>query len=391
MPTALQLGQRQLPLQKILRHLTTSPFLSQYLRLVIIEETLNQWQHSPEYETLYSEAELTELYHQIAGLANLSEDPKQIEAAKRSIALQKYQQVRWGHKISSHFLSRKGQLDRAIFSAIQVDSLGMAQEIYLRIKDRRQSFDKLARLYSQGAEAKLGGVMGPISVHQVHPQIAHHLVGLEPGELSPLFQLNGLHIFIRLEQRLPARFDDEMKGQLMEELFEQWVQTEVTNRIADLQVTAVVTDEHRIDDLLATATATENRLAPHPAANNHNRPELAPSEVEVIDDRLSKVPDEDRPVATIRAGTSFFPPVPEGNSPTEVVEHDNSATSFFAPQSTPTQIIDRRQKYRHQVLFQQIVAFFIFFGLFLGGGFGTIYLLNILAGTSGVQTEQGNK
>jgi PPIC-type PPIASE domain len=391
MPTALQLGQRQLPLQKILRHLTTSTFLSQYLRLVIIEETLTQWQESPEYETLYSETELTELYHQIAGLANISQDPKQIETAKRSISLQKYQQVRWGHKISSHFLSRKGQLDRAIFSAIQVDSLGMAQEIYLRIKDRRQSFDKLARLYSQGAEAKLGGVMGPISVHQVHPQIAHHLVGLEPGELSPLFQLNGLHIFIRLEQRLPARFDDEMKGQLMEELFEQWVQTEVTSRIADLQVTAVVTDEQRIDDLLAAATATENRLAPHPATDNHNRPELAPSEVEIIDDKLPPVPDEDRPVATIRAGTSFFPPVPEGHSPTEVVEHDNSATSFFAPQSTPTQIIDRRQKYRHQVIFQQIVAFFIFFGLFLGGGFGTIYLLNILAGTSGVQTERGNK
>jgi hypothetical protein len=391
MPTALQLGQRQLPLQKILRHLTTSPFLAQYLRLVIIEETLTQWQESPEYATLYSEAELTELYHQIAGLANISQDPGQIEAAKRSIALQKYQQVRWGHKVSSHFLSRKGQLDRAIFSAIQVDSLGMAQEIYLRIKDRRQSFDKLARLYSQGAEAKLGGVMGPISVHQVHPQIAYHLIGLEPGELSPLFQLNGLHIFIRLEQRLPARFDDEMKGQLMEELFEHWVQTEVTSRIADLQVTAVVTDEHRIDDLLAAATATEGRLAPHPAADKHNRPELAPAEVEVIDDNLPPVPDEDRPVATIRAGTSFFPPVPEGNSRTEVVEHDNSATSFFAPQSTPTQIIDRRQKYRHQVLFQQIVAFLVFFSLFLGGGFGTIYLLNFLAGTSGVQTERGNK
>jgi PPIC-type PPIASE domain len=384
MPTALQLGQRQLPLQKILRHLTTSPFLSQYLRLVIVEETLTQWQQSPEYATLYSETELTELYHQIAGLANISQDPKQIEAAKRSIALQKYQQVRWGHKVSSHFLSRKGQLDRAIFSAIQVDSLGMAQEIYLRIKDRRQSFDKLARLYSQGAEAKLGGVMGPISVHQIHPQIAYHLVGLEPGELSPLFQLNGLHIFIRLEQRLPARFDDEMKGQLMEELFEQWVQTEVNSRIADLQVTAVVTDEQRIDDLLAVATATESRLTPQPAADN--RSELAAAEVELIDDKLSTVPNEDRSVATILSGTSFFPPVLEGHSRTEVVEHDNSATSFFAPQSTPTQIIDRHKQYRHQAIFQQIVAFFIFFGLFLGGGFGTIYLLNFLAGTPGVQT-----
>jgi PPIC-type PPIASE domain len=392
MPTALQLGQRQLPIQKILQHLTTSPFLSQYLRLVIVEETLTQWQQSPEYATVYSEAELTELYHQIAGLANLSQDPGQIETAKRAIALQKYQQVTWGHKISSHFLARKGQLDRAIFSAIQVESLGMAQEIYLRVKDRRQSFDKLARLYSQGAEAKLGGVMGPISVHQVHPQIAYHLIGLEPGELSPLFQLNGLHIFIRLEQRLPARFDDEMKGQLMEELFEQWVQSQVTSRIADLQIATFVTDEQLAEDRSAT-TAAASVLTPI-AADGIQRKELVPAEIEVIEDDPSRhpsqqaanLPNGDRPLATLPPGASFFPPVSEGHSPTEVVEHDNLATSFFAPQSTPTQIIDRQQKNRQQAIFQQIVAFFIFFGLFLGGGFGTIYLLNILSGTPGIHT-----
>ncbi len=388
MPTALQLGQRQLPLQKILRHLTTSPFLSQYLRLVIIEETLIQWQHSPEYETLYSATELTELYHQIVALANLSEDPQQIEAAKRSIALQKYQQVRWGQKISTHFLSRKGQLDRAIFSVIQVDSLGMAQEIYFRVKDRRQSFDQLARLYSQGAEAKFGGVMGPISMHQIHPQIAYHLLGLEPGELSPLFQLNGRHIFIRLEQRLPARLDDEMKGQLMEELFEQWVQTEVASRIAALQVTTIATENQRIDDLLVTTAPKSKLLATHPTANNFNQPKLTPSEIDTIDDRLSTVPAADPPVAPILTGTSFFPPVAKQHSSREVGEDDDSASSFFVPQSTPTQIIDRHQKNHRPAIFGQIVAFFIFFGLFIGGGCGTMYLLNFLTGTPGIQAGQ---
>jgi hypothetical protein len=380
MPTALQLGQRQLPLQKILQHLTTSPFLSQYLRLVIIEETLTQWQQSPEYQTVYSETELTELYHQIAQLANTPNgNPSQIEAAKQSLTLQKYQQVQWGHRISSHFLARKGQLDRAIFSAIQVESLGMAQEIYLRVKDRRQSFDKLARLYSQGAEAKLGGVMGPISVHQVHPQIAYHLVGLEPGELSPLFQLNDLHIFIRLEQRLPAKFDEEMKGQLMEELFEQWVHTEVTSRISNLQVTAFEPDEQLAPELSVATTTGENRLAPTAG----QRKELAQSELEVVDDddEAPILPDGDRRPAMIESG-SFFPPVSEGHSSTEMFEQNNVVTSsFFAPQSSPTQIIDRQKNRRQQVLFQQVAAFCVFFSLFLGGGLGTVYLLNFLAGT----------
>ncbi|NJR32127.1 MAG: hypothetical protein HC778_03775 [Chamaesiphon sp. CSU_1_12] len=90
MPNALQVGQRQLPLQKVLQHLTTSPALFQYLRVSIIEETLVRWQESPEYQTIYSEAELNELYQQLGQLAQSPQnDPGRIEAFKRSLALKK--------------------------------------------------------------------------------------------------------------------------------------------------------------------------------------------------------------------------------------------------------------------------------------------------------------
>lgn len=382
MQTALQLGQRKLPLRQILQHLTTSPFLAQYLRLVVIEETLAQWRESPEYQTISAEAKLGELEpEQESQPENSSqielESPKDSCSTDDSLTLQKYQQVQWGHRVSSYFLARKGQLDRAIFSAIQVDSLGMAQEIYLRVKDRRQSFDKLARLYSQGAAAKLGGVMGPISIANVHPNIAYHLIGLEPGELSPLFQVENFYVFIRLEQRLPARFDERMKGQLMEELFEQWLQTEITNRMSNLQMTTLDTDEQ-----LASAASL-----PTPSVVEETRKELAQSEVEVLDPEQPILPAPAPPVTTL-SNTSFFPPPIDGPAPTEVVEHNNEAvsSSFFAPQSTPTQIINRQQQRSRQVLVQQVVAFFLFFSLFLGGGLGAVYLLNFLTGSSGMQT-----
>jgi hypothetical protein len=381
MQTALQLGQRKLPLRQILQHLTTSPFLAQYLRLVVIEETLAQWRESPEGQTIPAEANLGELE---SPQASQPESPSKIESTKNSfskeesLTLQQYQQEQWGHKVSSYFLARKGQLDRAIFSAIQVDSLGMAQEIYLRVKDRRQSFDKLARLYSQGAAAKLGGVMGPISIANVHPNIAYHLIGLEPGELSPLFQVENFYVFIRLEQRLPARFDERMKGQLMEELFEQWLQTEITNRMSNLQMTTATDEED----------ASEASL-PTPSVVGETRKELAQSEVEVIDPEQPILPALDPPVTTPhQSSTSFFPPLSDEPAPTEVVEHNNEAmsSSFFAPQSTPTQIINRQQQRSRQVLVQQVVAFFLFFSLFLGGGAGAVYLLTFLTGSSGMQT-----
>ncbi len=391
MSIALQLGQRQLPLRQILQHLITSPFLSQYLRLVIIEETLDRWRQSPEYQTICADTELGELELQSMALTNSPpQDSHQIEKTNQilsktaSLTLQKYQQVHWGHRVSSYFLARKGQLDRAIFSTIQVDSPGMAQEIYLRVKDRRQSFDKLARLYSQGAAAKLGGVMGPISIAQVHPHIAYHLINLEPGELSPLFQIDNFYVFIRLEQRLPARFDDRMKGQLMEELFEQWLHTEITSRISSLQIATLSTDEQ------LTKTGANRQLALAPSVVDRSSDELAQPEVEIIDTNHQIEPDPDRALPMIQPSASFFPPAIEEPATMEVVEHNEHVvtSSFFAPQSTPTQIIDRQQQRSRQVLFQQFLAFWLFFSLFLGGGLGTVYLLNFLTGTGGVQTGQ---
>ncbi len=380
MPTALQLGQRQLPLQQILQYLTTSPVISQYLRLVIIEETLIRWQQSPEYQAIDSACKSISTPGGYANNLDLlvdpftpspPEDPHQLRTANRSQILQKYQQLQWGHRIASYFLARKEQLDRAIFSVIQVDNIGMAQEIYLRVKDRRQSFDKLARLYSQGAQAKLGGVVGPILIGDVHPHIANYLISLEPGELSPLFQIDNFYVFIRLEQRLPAKFDDEMKEQLMEELFEQWLQREISNRISHLHVASLQPNEPILTETVSTDTL--------PAASDQFAKEVWDTHI--------PLPDLDPPptaVAPIQAGVSFFPP-----TITEVVEHHDVVTSsFFLPQSTPTQLIDRQQQRHRQATFQQFLAFCLFFSLFLGGGLGTVYLLNFLTGNPGMQTGQ---
>jgi PPIC-type PPIASE domain len=398
MPNALQVGQRQLPLHKVLQHLTTSPALFQYLRLSIIEETLVRWQQSPEYQTIYSEAELNELYQQLGQLAQSPQtDPGRIEAFKRSLALKKYQQVHWGHRIPSYFLTRKKALDRAIFSVIQVDSLGMAQELYLRIKDRRQSFDKLARLYSQGAEAKLGGVMGPIAVERIHPKIVYHLSSLKPGELSPLFQLDNFYVFIRLEQWVPARFDDDIKGQLMEELFEQWLHAEIANRIATLAVSEADPISERQDAIEIDAEGKPH--IPNVPVVDRSLPALAP-QAEVVDTQIvteSTAPAPPQPVTKIDAGVSFFPPVVEAPAPAtaeaivpEVIQSPSSTRidrSTITAQPSPTHPIDATPPRKSPGFFQKLAAFCVFFTLFLGGGLGAIYVLNTFVGNNGVKIQ----
>lgn len=398
MPNALQVGQRQLPLRRVLQHLTTSPALFQYLRLSIIEETLVRWQESPEYQTIYSEAELNELYQQLGQLAQSPQnDLGRIEAFKRSLALKKYQQVQWGHRIPSYFLTRKRALDRVIFSAIQVDNVGMAQELYLRIKDRRQSFDKLARLYSQGGEAKLGGVMGPIALERINPKIAYYLSSLKPGELSPLFKLDNFHVFVRLEQWVPAKFDDDIKAQLIEELFEQWLHAEIANRISTLTVTESGTISERQDAIEIDANGEPH--LPSATVVDRSLPALAP-QAEIIDAQIVAEPTQPTapppaPAAKIHAGVSFFPPVVAEPAPSQAIVPEvlHSAPLVRVDRSTSsrqyhqTHRIEPTQSHKYARLFQKIVAFCAFFTLFLGGGLGAIYALNTFVGNNGVKIQ----
>jgi hypothetical protein len=270
----------------------------------------------------------------------------------------------------------------------------MAQEIYLRIKDRRQSFDKLARLYSLGTEAKFGGVMGPMAVERIHPQIYYHLSSLKPGELSPLFQMENFHVFVRLEQWIPAKFDDDLKGRLMEELFEQWLQAEIANRISTLVVAEADTNVERQDAIDLDANGKPH--LPQVAVADRSLPALAP-QAEIVDapivtDAAEATPTPPPPVAKIDAGVSFFPPVVEAPAPaqaivTEVVQPPSPARVDRSMSTAQHAQTHRSEPPTSATLSQQIIAFCAFFVLFLGGGLGAIYLLNTFVGNNVIKIQ----
>ena len=79
------------------------------------------------------------------------------EIVIRQFKIEKFKLANWGDKVEAYFLQRKSQLDRAIYSLIRTNDLGVAQEIYFRLLDGEQTFEDLARRYSEGAEAQTGG------------------------------------------------------------------------------------------------------------------------------------------------------------------------------------------------------------------------------------------
>ena len=145
------------------------------------------------------------------------------------------------HKAEAHFLSRKNQLDRVVYSLLRVKDLFLARELYLRIEAGEASFADLAAQYAEGPEKQTNGIVGPVPLTQAHPALAERLRTTGAGVLMEPFQIAEWWLVVRLESYTPASFDSAMALQMADELFNQWVREETTRRIRELPAPGVAT------------------------------------------------------------------------------------------------------------------------------------------------------
>ncbi len=132
------------------------------------------------------------------------------------------------HRAEQRFLARKHQLDQVVYSLLRVESGALAQELYLRIAEGEADFAELAAQYAKGPEQTTRGVVGPVPILQAHPALAERLRTSRPGQLSPPLQIEQWWLVVRLEVMRPANFDDAMQERMGRELFEEWVEEQVT-------------------------------------------------------------------------------------------------------------------------------------------------------------------
>ena len=105
--------------------------------------------------------------------------------AVREQKLVKFKTQTFAKEVDSYFLQRKGRLDKVLYSLIRTSQLGLAQELYFRVHDDGQSFTDLAKEYSEGQEAKTGGLIGPVELSVPHPALAGLLSVSKPGQIWP--------------------------------------------------------------------------------------------------------------------------------------------------------------------------------------------------------------
>jgi parvulin-like peptidyl-prolyl isomerase len=145
----------------------------------------------------------------------------------RLLKIEKFKHQRWDHKLESYFLQRKRALDRVIYSLIRIQDAEIAEELYFRIHENEQSFAEVARAYSQGPEAQVNGIIGPVELGTMHPRLANLLAISHPGQLWSPIGVEEWILIVRLEQLIPAQLDVSMRKRLLRELFEAWIQEQV--------------------------------------------------------------------------------------------------------------------------------------------------------------------
>ncbi|MEB3262997.1 MAG: peptidylprolyl isomerase [Synechococcus sp.] len=156
--------------------------------------------------------------------------------AELPLRLRRTSQERFGAKAEAHFLTRKNQLDRVVYSLLRVRDGFLARELYLRIAAGEANFADLAAQYAEGPEKATKGVVGPVPLTQAHPELAERLRTSRPGLLMEPFSIQEWWLVVRLESYTPASFDEATALQMTAELMDQWVQEETTRKIGELCV-----------------------------------------------------------------------------------------------------------------------------------------------------------
>ena len=141
--------------------------------------------------------------------------------------LQKLWLSEFSAKAEAHFLKRKDMLDQVVYSLIRLGDAGVARELYLKILEGDRDFGDLAQQYSDGPERQTRGIVGPVPLNQGHPNLVQRLRSNPEGTLLEPFQVENWWLVVRVEQKAPATFNEDIQIAMARELFEEWLQNEV--------------------------------------------------------------------------------------------------------------------------------------------------------------------
>lgn len=218
--------------------LERSNLLLPLLRRLLLEQAIAPIEVSMEEQAAYQQRFLAqngidsrEKLDQWLQRNSLSEDQASRNILE-SLQLEAFKRERFSNELEKIFLDSKHDRDRVVYSLLRLKDQAAAVELHLRLEEGDATFTDLSQEHSAGPERETGGLIGPIAMGRLHPQLAELLRISKPGQLWHPMPIDDWWVIVRLDKRLPAQLDDAMEQQLRDECFEQWVSQQLEQFMA---------------------------------------------------------------------------------------------------------------------------------------------------------------
>jgi parvulin-like peptidyl-prolyl isomerase len=159
-------------------------------------------------------------------------DPEQWEIAINNHLLgQKLAQHLFDSKVEAYFAQNRLDFDRFVLYQLIVPYEKLAQELFYQIEEEEISFYQAAHLYDIDRQRRnVCGFEGEVHRWNYPPDIAAVIfrTPVMIGELiHPIKSNQGYHLF-KIEDYLPAQLTPKIRQEIIDRLFEQWLNSELS-------------------------------------------------------------------------------------------------------------------------------------------------------------------
>ena len=151
------------------------------------------------------------------------------------LQVEKFKQDMFDSAIESEYLKEKELLDRVMYSVLRVENREQAFELFTQIDEMESSFSDLASKYSIGTEKKFNGIIGPVELGKLDPNLRERLRVSKSGQLWSPFEFKKNWIVLRLEKFLPSKLDDSTKIRIRNTMYEKWINKQVLKLIDEIR------------------------------------------------------------------------------------------------------------------------------------------------------------
>ena len=222
MQTIVKSADRTITAEDIIPLLNRYGMLSKLAYEDIIDRAIAEIEYTPQEIAIASKLWQHQQNKSQATFGNLA-------SAIRRLKIEKFKQQTWGDLIPAYFARRKKQLDRVTYLMVKTRQRDIAREVHFRLIER-EDFTELTQERSGGSLVEVCRAIDGVELGSLSPSIARQLSTMKADTISAPMLVENYYIILRLERYESVNCDRHMEKRLINELFEQWMQQQLTQQ-----------------------------------------------------------------------------------------------------------------------------------------------------------------